>query len=400
MLTEEWGTRAGSGLRRATEMILCAVGDPVAEIAQVEASALDGGSTHVLRAALGVLGKDAAGRELVHEALADLRSRVVSLSPDRQAHLHAAALFAGGEPLRAARHYEAIALRSPRDVLALRLALSCHFFLGRHADMAHIADAVEAKWAETDGGFGYVLAMRAFAHAENGNAGIAEQLGRQALAIEPSCPYGVHAVAHALWQRGEHAQGAQWMRQQATHWASPSRMLAHNAWHLAVFELEAGRLDAAIELLDDWVLPHAADSAQDAADATALLWRLEREGLEAGPRWEFLSDCWQARGGFGFWPYLDLHAAVAFHAARHPHRAVTLEAAVSARALAPDQIGERARYITLTGLRGVRHFAHAAYPEAVHWLGRLQHVAKAIGGSSAQIDVFTRMLREAHAKGG
>ena len=218
--------------------------------------------------------------------------------------------------------------------------------------------------------------MNAFAHAETGEALAAERLGRAALAIEPACPYGVHAVAHALWERGEHSRGAAWMRAQTAHWASGSRMLAHNAWHLAMFELEAGRVDAAADVLDEWVLPHARDSAQDAADATALLWRLERAGFDAGGRWSYLSDAWLARGGFGFWPYLDLHAAVAFHAARDDTRADALDAAVTARTRRRDLISRRAREVTLAGLRGIRGFATGAFGAAVRWLGPLEQCGR------------------------
>jgi len=137
-----------------------------------------------------------------------------------------------------------------------------------------------------------------------------------------------------------------------------------------MFELEAGRADVAADILDESVLPHAHASAQDAADGTALLWRLERAGFVAGSRWRLLSDAWLARGGFGFWPYLDLHAAVAFHAAHDEPRAAALDAAVIARTRRRDLISRRAREVTLAGLRGIRGFATGAFDAAKQRVGR------------------------------
>ncbi len=333
-----------TSLDRAEDMILRAVGNPHAELNEAPAAARDTGRALTLRAAIGVLAKDLAGFEPIRRALSRARGGDIVLDAREQAHLQAAELWLRGEPLAAARRYADLALRWPRDLLALRLAQSCYFFLGLNTEMAHVAKRARAQWTTRDRPFAFVLAMNAFAHAETGEAHAAERLGRAALAIEPACPYGVHAVAHALWERGEHSRGAAWMRAQTAHWASGSRMLAHNAWHLAMFELEAGRVDAAAELLDEWVIPHASESAQDAADATALLWRLERAGFDAGVRWPRLSDAWHARGGFGFWPYLDLHAAVAFNAARDDTRVDALDAAViGAHAAARPHLPSRAR---------------------------------------------------------
>jgi hypothetical protein len=352
----------------------------------------------ILRAAIGVLAKDLAGFEPIRVALSRARGGGIAIDERQQAHLSAAEHWLRGEPLAAARQYADIVLRWPRDLLALRLAQSCYFFLGQHAEMAHVARIAKARWTTRDRSYGFVLAMNAFAHAETGAPLVAERLGREALAIEPACPYGVHAVAHALWEHGEPSRGAKWMRAQIAHWASGSRMLAHNAWHLAMFELEAGRADVAADILDDWVLPHAHASAQDAADGTALLWRLERAGFAAGSRWRLLSDIWLARGGFGFWPYLDLHAAVAFHAAHDDLRAAALDAAVIARTRRRDLISRRAREVTLAGLRGIRGFATGAFDAAIRWLAPLHSASGSIGASRAQFDIFGRMLDVARAK--
>ena len=70
--------------------------------------------------------------------------------------------------------------------------------------------------------------------------------GVEALAMQPVFPFAIHAVAHALYGRARFAQGALFMQQHRPHWARDSRMVAHNAWHAAMFELESGHPDPCV----------------------------------------------------------------------------------------------------------------------------------------------------------
>ena len=391
---------AASAVQRATEMALRAVGDPLAEIGGISDDDPDAPAAHVLQAALGVLAKDARVHRLIRAALDATTVTSHSLTAWEIAHLDAARRWLEGEPRAAARQYERILERWPRDLLALRLAQSCYFFLGEHRKMSEVVDLVAPAWSSSDPAFAYVQAMSAFARAETGDAETAEALGRRALSVEPACPYGVHAVAHALLERGEHARGAAWMKQQEAHWKNGSRMLAHNAWHLALFELESGNVDAAVELLDEWLLPHAADSPLDAADATGLLWRLETRGWRARDRWRFLSDCWNATHGCaGHWPYLDLHAAVAFHGAGHHARLQHLTGQITTCAQGSNAIAMRAREIALPGLSVVAAFMQGE-PFAAEHRERLRARVCEIGGSRAQLDIFEQMLQSPEERTG
>jgi len=384
---------ATNAVQRATDMVLRAVGDPLAEIGGIGDDDPDAPAAHVLQAALGVLAKDARAHRLIRAALNATAVTSQSLTAWETAHLDAARYWLEGEPWASARRYEWILARWPRDLLALRLAQSCYFFLGAHRKMCDVIDLVTPAWSPSDPAFAYVQAMSAFARAETGDAEMAETLGRRALSVEPACPYGVHAVAHALLERGEHARGAAWMKQQEAHWKNGSRMLAHNAWHLALFELESGNVDATVELLDEWLLPHAADGPLDAADATGLLWQLETRGWRARDRWFFLSDCWNAsHGRAGHWPYLDLHAAVAFHGAGHHDRLQRLTGHITIFAQGSSALSMRAREITLPGLRVVAAFMQGEF-SAAEDREQLRARVCEIGGSRAQLDIFEKMLQ-------
>ena len=297
----------------ALDHLLRAVGDPVTELFHIGPGHPEFNRAQTIRAAAGVLAKTPDTFPAIAQAIRTADG--VAVSPHTRAHLAAAEAWLSGNPVLAAESYAFILGRWPWDLLALRLALSCYFYLGWHEQLCALVDAVMPAWTRDQRGFGFVLAMASFAHAENGDGARAEALGREALAGDPACPMGVHAVAHAIAESGRHRDGAQWMRDQRAHWATQSRMCTHNAWHLAMFDAEEGNVASALGILDTWLLPASARSPLDACDAAALLWRLATDGVDVEGRWRKVSDAFERTMTPGFWPYIDLHAALAHFSA-------------------------------------------------------------------------------------
>jgi hypothetical protein len=240
--------------------------------------------------------------------------------------------------------------------------------------------------------------MASFAHAENGDAAFAEALGRQSLARDPACPLGVHAVAHAIAQSGRHRKGAQWMRDQRRHWAGDSRMRTHNAWHLAMFDVQDGNVAAALRILDAWLLPAGTRSPLDACDATGLLWRLTTEGVVDETRWCRVSDAFEQTSTPGFWPYVDLHAGLAHLIAGKQARAQRLVQAIEQCAQGRDYAALRARHITVPGLRGLGAWVEGRYGEAAALLADVRPLLADAGGSRVQLEVFHSIECEAQRR--
>jgi hypothetical protein len=237
----------------ALDHLLRAVGDPVADLVDIGPGHPEFNRAQMIRAAAGVLAKIPDTLPAIAQAIETVDE--LSLSPETRAHLAAAEAWLSGDPVLAAESYAFILSRWPGDLLALRLAQSCYFFLGWHERLCALVDAVVSAWTPDQPGFEFVLAMASFVHAENGDAAYAEALGREALVNDTACPLGVHAVAHAITESGRHRNGAQWMRDQRAQWAGDSRMRTHNAWHLAMFEAEEGNVASALDILDEWLLP-------------------------------------------------------------------------------------------------------------------------------------------------
>jgi hypothetical protein len=372
--------------RQATERLLCADGDPLAALHGISADDGDFARAQCIRIGSAVIAKLPSALPRIEEALASLAGRAVA--PAERLHLEAGSAWLEGDPLHAIERYSEIVLSAPHDLLALRLALSCCFFVGDHRLSCDIADAALRASRRREAGHGFVLALASFAHAEVGDAEYAEWLGRAALQGDASCPLGVHAVAHALAEAGDSGAGARWMRAQRAQWCVKSRMRTHNAWHLAMFDLDDGRLASAIDILDQCLLPASDRWPLDACDAVALLWRVARAGVDVGSRWTRLSDAFDGFWQPGFWPYVDLHAAVAHGEARKTDRLRELEAGIAACARTGGYAGERARKLTQPALRAVDAWLAGDEEGAARRLAALPGRLREAGGSRAQIGVF------------
>jgi hypothetical protein len=375
----------------ALDSFLRAAGDPVAELRHVGPGHAEFEQAQLIRIAVGVVAKNPAAFPGIRAAIAAFAD--VPLSAHTEAHLQAAQAWCSGDPIGAAEAYVSIADRWPDDLVALRLLQSCFFFLGWHERLCKLMDEHLAAWSGDPVGFGFVLAMACFAHAEGGDCEYAESLGRQALAGDPSCPIGVHAVAHAIAASGRSGHGAKWMREQRAHWESDSRMRTHNAWHLAMFHAEQGNYASAMGILDGWLMPASAQSALDACDATALLWHLHDESGDEEGRWLRLSDAFERSMTPGFWPFVDLHAAVAHEAAGQHDRLRRLALGVDHVAAGQDFAAARARSVTQPGLRVLRAWAEGRYGQAHEQWAGLRASLSDCGGSHVQLDLFDAIAR-------
>lgn len=380
---------------RALDLLLRACGDPLAELDGIAPGDPDFQEAQVIRAGAGVLAKTPDAFQAIRQAI---RAGDRGAPPGARAHFDAAEAWLAGNPVLAAERYASILSRRPGDLLALRLAQSCHFFLGWHTRFCALVDDVMRAWPRGEDGLDFAQAMAAFVHAECGDASHAEALGRSALARDPACPLGVHAVAHAIAESGRPRHGGRWMREQHAHWAQESRMRTHNAWHLAMFDADAGDVASALAILDAWLLPASQLSALEACDAAALLWRLQSEGVDCAAGWQRVSDAFVQTARPGFWPFIDLHAAMAHACAGLGARTAALLRRIEGCAAEPTFAGFRARHVTLPGVRALAAWGEGRYPDAARELEEVRPMLPAAGGSWVQLAVFERVEHEARRR--
>jgi hypothetical protein len=266
---------------------------------------------HALRIARHVVAKDLKSFPALARALHEAEPHWLRAPPELRRHAYAAKLWLRHRPLHAAHAYSMISARNPRDLLALRLAQSCWYFLGRRAKVHAVANRALQAWSPHDVGYDIVLAMTAFGCDEIGDASRAARLTALALEIEPDNPYAIHARAHALASLAPR-DGVALLEQSAERWAGGSRLNSHVAWHLAVAHLGGGTTANAAATLETLLIPRAAQGASAASDATDLAWRLDLADVDVGSAWERLAKIWAGHPRPGFWPPYDLLAGMTY----------------------------------------------------------------------------------------
>ncbi len=331
------------------------------------------------------------------DALTQLRA--TTMNEREAAHERALAAWVSGDWHGAAALLDDLLQRWPADLLALLVGHQLDFFLG---DAANLRDRPARSLMSIDSEHphaGFVHGMLSFGLEESGHYEAAEDVGMQALAVNPRDVWAVHAVTHANEMRGRVDDGIRFLRARAADWAAGNLFAVHNWWHLALFHLEAGQHDDVLAIYDHEI--HHAESMGvplEMLDASALLWRLKLDGVDTGDRFDTLADAWAGRAATAPWyAFNDLHAVLALVGAGR----IADAAAVVDRldAYVKSGIGGSNVMMTATvGLpacRAIVAYGKGRYGDAVRELAPIRRISSRFGGSHAQRDVLQRTLLDA-----
>ena len=295
---------------QACELIRLYRGDPIAALDAVLEDDPDCAMAWAARAGILVQQTDKAYCE---DAERSIRAGAAANGNDRErAHLAAARDWLEGRIHEATAGFARIAQEFPRDLIALQAAhLGC-FYLGRQSDLRDWPLQALRAFTRGDDGYHAVLGMAAFGHEECGDYARADAAGREAVSLDPRDAWAVHAVAHVNEMRGDVKSGIPWLRDSADSWAPENGFAFHNWWHLALLYLDNGATDEVLKLYDTKVRRGDSPVLLEWIDASALLWRLKLEGVDAGARWQSLAASWERATDDGYYAFNDLHAVMAF----------------------------------------------------------------------------------------
>ena len=292
------------------------VGDPIATIDEGLQAAPGFIAGHLLKALVLYTLAERKFVPMVVEAL-DAARRHATRANDRERGLIAATeLLVDGSWHDACAAIDRVLASHPRDALALQVGHVMDFYRGDALNLRNRVSRVMPHWDASVPGYSYVLGMHAFGLEEMNQYPEAEATALRALSMQPKDGWAVHAAVHVMEMQGRIDEGIAFLSSREADWAPGNSFSYHNFWHLALFSMDGARYDRALALFDQHIHPEPASYLLSLVDATALLWRLQLEGVNVGDRFDRVADDWEARLDTepGFYAFNDAHAAMAFAA--------------------------------------------------------------------------------------
>lgn len=327
---------------------------------------------------------------------------------DRErAHAAAIVQWADGDLDATLATWEGIMAAHPRDIVAFRLHHFNAFWLGRAGQMLRAVDAVGPHWSAALPGYGSILSCRCFANEECGHYTEAEEAGRAAIALDPADLWATHGVAHVMEMQGRRSEGIAWLEALEHNWDGGSNLLHHLWWHRAMYHLERGEHDEVLALYDRGFrnLGSALTQAMpdlyiDVQNATSMLFRLRRHGVDVGTRWEELADKAEARIGDCLSAFTLPHWMMALTAAGRFQAAARMLDGMREAAARPGTIAPILRDAAIPVSEAVLAHARGDHAGAVAAMRPALGVMHRMGGSHAQQDVLEQLFLDAAMKAG
>src|SRR5262245_20616980 len=341
------------------------------------------------------------------QAARTAQSLAAGATPRERNHIAALTAWAEGELDRTIVLWESILRTHPLDVVAFRLAHFANFWLGRPQDMVSSVERVMLAWSEDIPGYASILACRCFAHEEAGNYLAAEPSGRRAIELDPGDLWAAHAVAHVMEMQGRRSEGIEWLTTLAPNWEGAHNLQHHLWWHCALFTLEMGDYAAVLDLYDKRFRNLAApltvaspDVYIDVQNATSMLFRLERLGVDVGRRWEELADKAEARIGDCQSAFTLPHWLMALTAAGRRAAAERMVEGIRAFAGGQGTVPPIVRDYVLPIAEAQLAYAEGRHAEAVARMRPALGGMYRLGGSHTQQDVLEQLFVDAALKAG
>ena len=323
----------------------------------------------------------------------------VHLTDRERRHRRAARAWAEGRVREASEILEGILLDHPLDLLALSIGHQLDFLLGDADGLRRRPARTLAHLTSDDDRIGFVHGMLAFGLEESGTHDQALRHAEQALDRSRDDAWAIHAAAHVFEMRGDVRGGLAHLDDRRRDWQTDSWMRNHTAWHRCLFLLAEGRMDDVLAWYDDELRHDGPEELpMPLCDAASLLWRLELAGGDVADRWIGLAEAWSGSLDPGYYPFNDVHAAMALaRGGGSGAGSRLLEALEVARR--PDEDDE-VREVGLHLVAGMLAFAAREDAVAIEHLTAAHGRDHLIGGSLAQRDLIMLTVAAAAERSG
>jgi hypothetical protein len=320
----------------------------------------------------------------------------------RERALHGALTrWFANDDLRAVEAMEAITAAWPEDLCAAKFAEFLYYVLGQQhmgpRFLAHMTRLEPVHAGDPD-----FLAMAGFASELCDDFAVAEKRAERALAIEARNPWAQHALSHVLIRQGRIREGLAHMQAFLPLLATCARPIhSHDAWHLALLQLEELDIDATMRVFRDHIWGITPDLVVEQLDAIALLWRIEMAGTAMDAEWPSIAEHVAPRACETFMPFMNAHHVYALARAGRADDVAAALAAVRGRSASEDEEAKRVwAPVGRAIVEAAAAFGAGERARAATLLDPVMPMMTWIGGSDAQDDLFRQTyLRSLQAAG-
>lgn len=386
-------------LDEATRAFALAYGDALAHLAEARAAAPAMAMGHIVSAWIMALANDSMMVAKADPFIA--AAEALPTNGREKVHLAALSHAVAGHRASAVAILDRHLMETPRDLIGHYAALLLDAFQGRfHCVRDRSARALPA-WPHDLPSYGILLAFYGFGLEEAGNYERSEAVGRAAAELEPYGYWPHHAVSHVLEMTGRPADGLKWMDERKPLWAAEKNAnRTHIWWHKALFHVELGDYAEAMSIYDGPVVSTQRPVGISLTNATALLWRLEMLGFDAGDRWEKLAPLWEGHADGRLCMFADIHAAMTALRAGRGSEVDRIVTGMRRSAAAGTEVSHAYAAVGLPVVAGMAAFHGGRYAEAVENLLAARRDLAVMGGSHAQRDLVEWTLTEAAIRAG
>lgn len=340
------------------------------------------------------------------DALKAAQQQVTTASAREQLFVDALAHALAGKLERSVQCFETILSQHPTDLLALVFLQSELFWLGDMVWSERVSAKLVPHWNVDTPNYAAFLAIRAFDLEENNDFVEAERVSTEALTLNPKDVWGAHAFAHVMLMQNRIDEGIRWMGERETLWDSASQMQYHLAWHQCLFLAERREHDYMLSIYDTRIRnrEHPLCAAMpdlyiDLQNASSLLWRLERAGVNVGDRWQELAQVCTPRVEDMSNPFTSAHFALVLAANEQFDDCDKLVNAMNEFSQNSEHdLSKRFKVAAIPAAKAAIAHRKGQHETVVNLLKPAQSDLWQMGGSHAQQDVYFQLLADSTAQ--
>ena len=322
------------------------------------------------------------------------RSTVTGATSREQGHVEAMALLVTGKPPDAERAMRGHLAALPRDIAVLQRLYFIWFWQGRFPEMLDFTGAIASHYGDAP----FFDGLHAFALEQGNRCDEAVRTAEAALAREPRDAWGVHALAHALYEQAVFDTGIARLPPATHRCRGLNWFQNHLAWHLALMHFAKGDFARASAISRATFERAPSSIAGDLHDSISLLWRLMLVGHDVRERWQPFVEIARQRLDRQGLPFHAAHLTMALSAGGDWQTAARQLGMLRERA--PKDRTGLVGDVLVPLVEGLQGFAAGEWRVAIDRIEPIRDRIVALGGSRAQRDVFHDTVLEACIRAG